>query len=63
MALLQASNDLVRVISGVDWLKILRGVLHWLDHLHSKHKVTHSDIKYNNIVPDKKGASIEMILG
>lgn len=61
-ALATKSRKLVEAISGIDWLKILRGVLDALDHLHCNHKIIHNDIKCDNIVLDKKGSSIEGII-
>jgi len=61
-ALETSSKELTAAVGEIEWLNILRGVIHGLDYLHSNYKVIHNDIKGDNIVLDMKESSIEGII-
>ena len=35
---------------GVDWMKVIKQIILGLEHLNSRHKVLHNDLKSDNIV-------------
>ena len=49
-ALFTQSHIVKDLIVGVDWMKVIEQIILGLEHLHSKHKILHNDLKGDNIV-------------
>jgi len=49
-SLFTRSQVIKRVTGEVDWAFILKGVLCDMEHLHSKQKIIHNDLKCDNVI-------------
>ena len=61
-ALFSNSSTMMRLVQGVDWKGVMLDILSGLEHLHSRCKILHNDLKDDNIALSKSMSEIRAVI-